>query len=149
MWLVTVRANTDRLMECVIAVFCLNRSNAPFHSETAAFDREGSLLFHILPQWIWASCMRFGGEDNTKTEVRSHSLTVQDIPGNSFKQSTGPPSLAVSQHVVILGGWLQTCSRSRYELSNHTGHRLVSQIAEVDEQKVPYSFRLWILIKLF
>lgn len=46
------RANTHRLMACMIGEFCLNDCTAPFCSEAAEFGRNESVqLFEIV---LWA-----------------------------------------------------------------------------------------------
>lgn len=72
-----VKANTRRLMACMIAAFCLNDCAAPFCSEAAEFGRnESVLLFEIV---LWAQYKKHTDKIKKKHSSRGDSLNIKTI----------------------------------------------------------------------
>lgn len=134
MWLVTVRVNTDCLMECMIAAFCLNKCNAPFHLEKQSDLAERALAFQDTSPVNPSSCVRFCGEHKSVLSW-FFFLFLFSFRGAPWKQpqTTEPAPQSSSlwfilytqptrgnKHAVILLGCLQIFSHLRYELSKRT-----------------------------
>lgn len=120
MWLGTARANTDHLIECLIAAFCLSRCNAPLHSETIEFDRKR----HCTLRWFPTNptgCVRVCCENDKKEKRTQNKIEIWFLEENPGKlpQTKEPTSQSAFLHFTYPANKRkQACCKSLWMLTN-------------------------------